>query len=118
MIEMNEHQYEALLGWARLAADETGDSEAFWQLRKAIDLANDVQRYTLVIRYDTLPHRPVVLGQAPFGETKVLELPRKPTYDDVIAALQGERYAEPQVYVTVDPNARVGWYELAKFPWE
>jgi hypothetical protein len=118
MINLLNTEYEALLTWARVGAEELEDETPFYALRKKIDVNNGISRYTLVIRYDQLPQQPTPgITQAPRGNTKTLELTRPPTPDDVIQALAGETFYPGLVYLTADPNGEVGWYNYEVFPW-
>lgn len=117
-MDITGEQYEALLVWARAGAEAADQEAAFLALRKAIDLEHLISRYTLVIRYEQLPEQPRP-GEsvAPKGGTKLIELTRKPTRDDVEDALRGETTYSGLIYVTADPNGEVGWYELEQYPW-
>lgn len=119
MIELNEAQYEILLDWAKTGAGVTGVTPVFLAVRKKIDAANSIQRFTLVIRYEGLPQTGFVgLTPSPREKTKTLEQKRPFTRDDVILALKDETYLLNQVYVTMDPLGEIGFYELDAFPWD
>ena len=117
-VVLKPEEYEALLNWARVGASEGGHSIDFTAMRNRIDRLNGLMRYTLVIRYEALPEAPRPgISPTARGITKVLELLRPPTREDVIQALGEESYHPSLVLVTADPNAEVGWYELDRFPW-
>jgi hypothetical protein len=118
MIDMLNAEYEALLNWARIGAEEAEQETEFLALRKKIDHSNVITRYTLVIRYEQLPQQPTPgITQAPRGNTKTIELTRPPTPDDVIQALVGETFYPGLVHLTADPLGEVGWYALEDYPW-
>lgn len=118
MISLTPVQYEALLAWAKVGAEADGAGPVFLAFRQKVDSFNAVRRYTLVIKYDTLPQKPYLgMNAVPRGLTKVIELHRPPAREDVLAALRDERFDEPLVYVTADPNGEVGWYQLNDYPW-
>ncbi len=120
MITLEDSEYEALLGWARLGAENAEQAIPFVLMRKAIDQRNKIKRYTLLIRIDTLPQRQMPSSQSGSiiqGETFVLEQTRPPTREDVVQALQGQAYVPQNVFVTRDPEGVVGWYQLDSFRW-
>ena len=123
-ISLTSDEYEALLNWAKLGATNL-DQLAFLAMRRRIDVAHQIKRYTLVIRWQRLTEwNTVIPGQAldalptPRGETRVLELLRPPMRADVLAALEGEIFHEALLWVTADPKAELGWCDLEHFPWQ
>lgn len=118
---MTAEQYEALLNWARLGASENDETVAFLALRRALDDANAIRRYALVIRYTPLPELPWLgISPTPQGKVRVLEMARPPTPEDVLEALRDEAISlgvPHHIYVTADPAGVVGWYEFERFPW-
>lgn len=119
MIAVLDTEYEALLNWARVGAEQAEAETSFYALRKKIDSNNGITRYTLVIRYEQLPQQPTPgITQTPRGNTKTIELLRPPTPDDVIQALAGETFYPGLVHLTADPNGEVGWYNYEAYPWQ
>ena len=120
-VMMTRAEYEALLSWARLGAEEAGQYAAYLERRHAVDVANGLQRYTLVLRYDALPEQSLAAslegGLAVGPYVKVLELWRKPTPEDVAAAMATVPHIAGSLLITADPLGAVGWYEVDKFPW-
>lgn len=117
-IALSVPEYEALLSWARVGAEESKEELAFLTLRNRIDRAHGLARFVLNIRYTPLPER--FIGKvpgAPREDLRTLELTRPPTINDVRVALEGLQYQSAQVLVTTDPQAQVGWYDLEHFPW-
>jgi hypothetical protein len=125
MIALSPEQYEALRAWAKAGVRDTTDGDELLMLLKRIDVEHNIQRYTLVVRWQrlvawgtVLPAEPLGTPQTPRGETRVIELLRPPTRGDVMAVLEREIYHESLVWVTADPAGEVGWYDLAHFPWQ
>lgn len=118
-ITMSSLEYEALLNWAQAGAEMDDELTIYRAMRSKVDLDNNISRYTLIIRWEPIPqaYRPG-LPTTPKGETKKLELTRKPTLDDVKDTLEGESWDPRLVWVTADPNGAVGWYDLDKYPWQ
>lgn len=119
-IELTETQYEVLLGWARMGAEQAGRDqfEAFHTVQKTVDLRHKIMRYTVLVKYLPKPN-PVVLGEtvAPKGEQVTITQTRPITREDVFMALEGKPYHPSMVWVTGDPYGEAGWYELEAFPW-
>jgi hypothetical protein len=117
-LAIKPEEYEALLNWARVGALESDQEAAFLTLRKRVDAAHGIQRYTLVIRWEQLPQKPAPgILPTPQGEVIVLEQIRPPTPEDVMQALSGKQFHPSLVHVTRDPSGEVGWYDLEHFPW-
>jgi len=120
MITLEDSEYEALLWWARLGAEELEQDTTYGEMRKKIDLRNKIRRYTLLIRLESLPQTPMPSSKGTItiaGETIVLEQTRPFTREDVVQALHNRTYAPQSVFVTRDPEGIVGWYQLDSFRW-
>ncbi len=118
-ITMTSLEYEALLNWAKIGAEQNGETNTYEAMRSRVDLDNAITRYVLIIKWEPIPqvYRPG-LPTVPKGETKRIELTRKPTLDDVKDVLAGESWDPRLVWVTSDPNGEVGYYDLDQYPWQ
>lgn len=119
MITMRDEEYEALRNWAIVGAEESEEEGALAQMCKSIEAKNNVQRYTLLVRYQPLPEKgtPSIMGTSVIaGDTIVIQQRRPVTREDVLQRLEGLTYLQPNVFVTRDPNGAVGWYQLDAYP--
>jgi hypothetical protein len=119
LYQVTADQYAALLRYGAVGATGLEEDVEFLELRTTIDAANDITRYTLLIRYQAVPQRAAPLPSPgdtyPPGETITLELLRRPTRDDVDTALRGINTIPDLVWLTPDPLGVVGWTILSDY---
>lgn len=115
-ITLTQDQYAGLLNYAAEGALGFDLFDQFLQLRQDIDTANSITRFTLMIRWQSIPNGPptpvAAGGTFPGGKMQKLELTRRPTKQDVLDALAPEIVDENLVMVTPDAQGVVGWSSL------
>lgn len=113
-VTMTRSQYEALLGLA-----DSIFSVDVRKLRDAIDAANGVVRYQVLVRWQDVggkypPRIDLGLGW-PQQLSGKLELERPISKEDVLDFLASRANNPVSVMVTTDEDGVVGWTELDEF---
>lgn len=119
-IELVVSQYDALLHYAARGALALQATAEYLELRAAIDRANGIRRYALLIRYQQIPVGPAVIGVTdyPPGLTIRLEQTRAFTRQDIDTALLDKATAPGLVLLTPDEQGLCGWTLLDDFNFE
>jgi hypothetical protein len=114
---ITEAQLVALLRYAEPGAASLDETAQFLVLRTAIDDLNGISRYTLSIKWQSVPQGPPPpdVTEYPVMQTATLTLTRPITRNDVDERLRGETTGAGLVLVTPDPQALVGWTVLEDY---
>lgn len=102
---LEDQQYEALLRAA--SGDDDVDVDS---LQASIDAANGIQRYVLRVQWvDVTGQRPEInLWDWPPSRHYVIRKTRPITEDDVVEVLDNNAVNPAVVYVTEDPEGKLG----------
>lgn len=111
MISMTQAQYDAMLRYASAGSTALAETAEFLLLRNAVDDLNAISRYTLSIRWQSVPEGvpPPGTTEYPPMQYRTLEMSRVITRTDVDEVLRGEVTLPELVHVTPDPQLLVGW---------
>lgn len=117
-MEITEAQYNDLITYGSVGAAGLEKTTEFEELRTKIEAANGMKRYTLLVRFQAVPQQPAVVGEYadyPPGQTTTIQLYRPITRQDVDDVLVKVETLPDLVFVTPDPQGRVGWALLNSY---